>query len=634
MYPQLPKSPADLVPLPLCEGPKLKPFDFKGPQDIEFIEELGSGQHSFVFKVRIRNKLYALKLFVFTEGWHLSMPGVPSDSKEAMSAVYQYMDTFNRECRAFGRLQESGWQDLGIECFGYVLLDNKHERMLRDKFPDMNCVSDWFPSGAYDEPVLEDCRFRRRRDAWFDAWLKACKIDQQALDRRFPVLLDGDAGACGPPIRGILKALGTLTKPACKRDDTRYFTDLCKMQQLGITGLDPNDGQLVDWKQADFSIAITTPHPLLTPFEMNPRIGPEWLPLLEFNAFSRTSFDYNCFNNALHHRPALEDRDWNPKTDAPPDYDCRGRPGRYDLRKMPHRHPFAFVDPRKYDWRPAVRGRATTRASSNGSKAGRPRGISKACNPGRLQLKDKPDRWYLEYRHPTYDCELAKIKPKITWEYRGGHFFPRGSAQEVEDELMWDSESIKHRREKDWGRVVAEAKTRKKFELIAEPQPRRRLMSEADYIMRLYYPKWCSMSAEEQAQIHEKTCRELVREFWAPERGLAQEPEEVQAQIDRLRQLHSSQLNATYRAWSMKQRVDKETEAERIEKGQSLEERAPGEGFCGWLLQYSKEIWHAELLGWEKPAVASFVDWTKKYLPELWALEVQARDAEARDAEV
>lgn len=62
MYPQLPKSPAHLVPLPLCEGPKLKPFDFKGPQDIEFIEELGYGQHSVVFKVRIRNKLYALKL--------------------------------------------------------------------------------------------------------------------------------------------------------------------------------------------------------------------------------------------------------------------------------------------------------------------------------------------------------------------------------------------------------------------------------------------------------------------------------------------------------------------------------------------------------------------------------------------
>lgn len=62
MYPDWPESAADLVPLPHCEGPKLKPFDFQGPQKIEFLEYIGEGSHSHVFKVQILGGIYALKL--------------------------------------------------------------------------------------------------------------------------------------------------------------------------------------------------------------------------------------------------------------------------------------------------------------------------------------------------------------------------------------------------------------------------------------------------------------------------------------------------------------------------------------------------------------------------------------------
>lgn len=65
MYPDWPRSDADLVPLPKCEGPKLKAFDFRGRQRIGFLELLGEGSHGVVFKVRIRGKLYALKLYMF-----------------------------------------------------------------------------------------------------------------------------------------------------------------------------------------------------------------------------------------------------------------------------------------------------------------------------------------------------------------------------------------------------------------------------------------------------------------------------------------------------------------------------------------------------------------------------------------
>lgn len=51
-----------LVPLPQCPRPKLKPFDFQGPQAIEFIDLLGRGVHSEVYRVKIFGQMYALKL--------------------------------------------------------------------------------------------------------------------------------------------------------------------------------------------------------------------------------------------------------------------------------------------------------------------------------------------------------------------------------------------------------------------------------------------------------------------------------------------------------------------------------------------------------------------------------------------
>jgi len=62
MYPDWPRSVEDLVPLPQCEGPRLPAFDFKGPQEIKFLDYLGEGAHSHVFKVDIQGCEYALKL--------------------------------------------------------------------------------------------------------------------------------------------------------------------------------------------------------------------------------------------------------------------------------------------------------------------------------------------------------------------------------------------------------------------------------------------------------------------------------------------------------------------------------------------------------------------------------------------
>lgn len=47
--------------LPPIPGPKLHPFRAK-PVDIDFIEEIGRGLHSIVFKASLDDSLYALKI--------------------------------------------------------------------------------------------------------------------------------------------------------------------------------------------------------------------------------------------------------------------------------------------------------------------------------------------------------------------------------------------------------------------------------------------------------------------------------------------------------------------------------------------------------------------------------------------
>lgn len=48
--------------LPPIPGPKIGPFPLKRPTDLTFLETLGDGLHSAVYKVEISGKLYALKV--------------------------------------------------------------------------------------------------------------------------------------------------------------------------------------------------------------------------------------------------------------------------------------------------------------------------------------------------------------------------------------------------------------------------------------------------------------------------------------------------------------------------------------------------------------------------------------------
>ncbi|KAK0618221.1 kinetochore Sim4 complex subunit FTA2-domain-containing protein [Bombardia bombarda] len=405
MYPDWPETDADLVPLPQCIGPKLKPFSFQGgPQRIEFLKYLGEGSHAHVFEVKIRGQLYALKLFrfVYDDDWIGPEPEHDHNDRELMSAFYNYSEPFSCECRAYGRLQEAGHEDLVLKCFGYVLLDEAHEQAMMTQFSDLDLEF----NGNMDYPGSEDVRSR---------------------------FLGKDGRA--PPIRGIIKELGLPDKEENlnARVMRKILGDMFKLRKLGIFRIDAATRQILSYKLCDLSMAFTVPHFMATP-ELNPHLTPEMISAMELETFKACMNDYFTFDDMIF--------DWNLdygkekgtiSTRAFPD--GRGCQLKYNLRSQAARDRiYTFVDPRKYDWRSrsvsaGSGGKETiklrrSKRLSKGGKHGKPQGVGPK-KP--LQLTAKPSLWY-------YDCEgwqaerlrrgpLHSLTQK--WDYKEGFIFPR-----------------------------------------------------------------------------------------------------------------------------------------------------------------------------------------------------------------
>ncbi|KAK1834584.1 kinetochore Sim4 complex subunit FTA2-domain-containing protein [Podospora conica] len=383
MYPDWPRSKADLVPLPLCDGPKLKAFDFKGKQQIEFLEYLGEGLHAHVFKVRIRRKIYALKLFrfLYEKTWLEHTEDTDLKDRSLMSAFYNYSEPFSCECRAFGRLQEEGYEDLAVECFGYVLLDENHERVLHDQFPD-----ELF-NGDAENPHGDDVDEAKNMRARF-------------LGR------DGRK----PPIRGIVKEFCPQTEPENLDRATaeKVLGDIGRLQQLGIISLDIAARQLVGGKLCDLSKAITVPHFVTTP-ELNPYLTRSMCESLERETFGLAIDDYLAFDDMVYEwNEVFADEKGTIQLYAFPNGNGCPTLRSYELRDMARRQRvYTFVDPRRFNWK----------------KTRKRRGDS------RRRLRAKPPLW-------IYCCGgrngwLANqmgcadvIGPTLQWNYKNGFIFP------------------------------------------------------------------------------------------------------------------------------------------------------------------------------------------------------------------
>ncbi|KAI1461805.1 kinetochore Sim4 complex subunit FTA2-domain-containing protein [Annulohypoxylon moriforme] len=308
MYPDWPKSAADLVPLPRCDGPKLEPFDFRGSQKIEFLEYVGEGLHAHVFKVRIQEKIYALKLFrfVYDDDWR--RPASDHDDVQIMTSFANYSEPFNCECRAYGRLRERGYEDLAIKSFGYILLDEDHERTMMNQFKDL--------------------------DLCFNGNIEFCGYEP--LRSRFP----GKDGR-DPPIRGIVKEFGQNDEKLTTRLAKSLLEDIVGLQQLGIFYVDVALRQVINGKLADFSTALTLPHYTTNP-ELNPNLDSYQKSNMAFETFQLCSSDYWSFDEMVH--------EWNRENkDKIRVYAFPGGLGcqtKYNTRSKSRREFYTHVDPR------------------------------------------------------------------------------------------------------------------------------------------------------------------------------------------------------------------------------------------------------------------------------------------------
>lgn len=307
----------------------------------------------------------------------------------------QYSEPFNSECRAFGRLKETGHEELALPCYGYVLLDEKHERKLQDKFElEVN--------GNSECPGAVDMRG----------------------------LYPGERSGKLPPIRCILKKLakhedggpGYTLKVSQKAKDLILYKDhpyappqnfslanarkiirnTIRLQQLGIFNLDIRREQFLDMQFCDFSTSITVPHYMSNP-ELNPRLNAKEIALMEQETFVHAMTDIWDFEDLLQ---TIEEKPLQ-KTKLRDNLVVFPRKARYaqrfpDMayslrptarREQERQRAYALVDPRRFDWKAFA--------------CEEPGTVSKRRET--LKLPRKPERWY-------FDCtpeKAAKLNEKF-----------------------------------------------------------------------------------------------------------------------------------------------------------------------------------------------------------------------------
>jgi hypothetical protein len=334
---------------------------------------------------------------------------------EAISALYNYVEPFNAECRAFGRLQEAGCEELAVRCFGYVLLDEEHERAMMTQFN----FDKWFFNGT-----MED--------------------SGETEDNEQRLCYPGKNGR-PPPFRCIVKAFGKginelegdVVRQGLAR---RLLRSIIKLQKLGIIDIDFAIRQVIDDKLGDFSSAITLPHFITNP-ELNPHLSPAMIQAIKRETFARCTNDYITFDSVIHewNDDYGRDRGRLSVEAFPGGQGCLGK-AQYNLRggRAAERTLYTLTDPRRYRWTVnRVIGGANALPASQRRHAGR---ISKAvarrsaCSGDSKHLLRKltarPDLWHYQCKEEDKNwadlvgSNMPGIPHSLEWDYKDGYLFP------------------------------------------------------------------------------------------------------------------------------------------------------------------------------------------------------------------
>ncbi|KAI0141867.1 kinetochore Sim4 complex subunit FTA2-domain-containing protein [Xylariaceae sp. FL1272] len=247
-------DPAMTKGLPDVIGPKTYPFEPNGKDvQIDFIEEIGKGLHGVVWKVKISNNIYALKIFNWRRIWavgHYATFGVKVTWEEEDA----YFSPFHNECRAYGRLKEFNCEDLAYKCFGYIELQK----------PDFDFIKETYNNFETDEDQ-EVWGYEPDEPFCLEEPLRA--LVKEFVEIPYLLPLDGE----------IARTMNPKMAPKAVRN-------LKLIHRLGICELDINRSNYIHGKFLDFSCAMTAPHPYLSrkygddfPPLNEPRVDAMWL---------------------------------------------------------------------------------------------------------------------------------------------------------------------------------------------------------------------------------------------------------------------------------------------------------------------------------------------------------------------
>ncbi|KAH7302834.1 kinetochore Sim4 complex subunit FTA2-domain-containing protein [Stachybotrys elegans] len=216
--------------LPPCPGPKLGMFTHHNSK-IEWLDRLDfdrgddPGIQGYVFRVKIRGQLYALKIFrdydiMSKSYWWGAYLGFNHDPT---IAAY-YMDPFFCECRSYGRIREALADkrlksNPAVPCYGYLLLSEEDEQYLESQGVDLAAST----SDSEDEP--------------------------EVMQRR--------------PIRALVKALASPKSGVTVRRQGKIYANILELNAIGIYNRDIRAGNYRDGLLVDFGSAMVDPDIIL-----------------------------------------------------------------------------------------------------------------------------------------------------------------------------------------------------------------------------------------------------------------------------------------------------------------------------------------------------------------------------------
>ncbi|VUC21324.1 unnamed protein product [Clonostachys rosea] len=128
--------------LPPCDGPKLNLFEhhdceIEWIERIGWTEDMGTPNEGYVFRVKINQVEYALKVFKFYNPIDDEWAWQPRMGDVSLDTAAYYNDPFYNECRAYGRIRKPlkgkrKLSDVAIPCHGFLFLSERDKEYLDD----------------------------------------------------------------------------------------------------------------------------------------------------------------------------------------------------------------------------------------------------------------------------------------------------------------------------------------------------------------------------------------------------------------------------------------------------------------------------------------------------------------------